>query len=84
MGDTAVIEGRTDDTGGEVYNMALGLRRANAVRDYLILKGIAPERLKAVSFGESQPLRIHDSESMTLRDIRWCNRCVKIRVTIGE
>ncbi|NOZ86831.1 MAG: OmpA family protein [Deltaproteobacteria bacterium] len=50
------IEGHTDSDGPAAYNLRLSERRANAVRDYLVEKGIDPERLKAVGFGESQPI----------------------------
>jgi OOP family OmpA-OmpF porin len=50
------IAGHTDSRGSERYNMKLSLRRANAVRDYLIGKGIAAERLIARGYGESQPV----------------------------
>ena len=54
----AVIElqGSTDSVGSDVYNQALGERRAKAVFDYLKSKGINPNRLKTVSLGESKPV----------------------------
>jgi OOP family OmpA-OmpF porin len=54
----AVIElqGSTDSVGSDAYNKALGERRAKAVFDYLKSKGINPNRLKMVSFGESKPV----------------------------
>lgn len=56
------IEGHTDSVGSDEYNQKLSDRRANAVRDYLISKGIEPDRLVAVGFGESKP--IADNESV--------------------
>lgn len=50
-----LIEGHTCDLATPVYNMGLGQRRANAVRDWLIGQGIAPERLQVKSFGEHHP-----------------------------
>lgn len=50
------VEGHTDWIGSEAYNQQLSERRANAVRDYLIRKGIEPDRLVAVGFGESRPV----------------------------
>jgi outer membrane protein OmpA-like peptidoglycan-associated protein len=50
------VEGHTDASGPEDFNMKLSQRRAEAVRDYLIDKGIAAERLEAVGYGESQPI----------------------------
>ena len=50
------VAGHTDSIGTDSYNMGLSLRRANAVRDYLISKGIAAENLTAKGYGESQPV----------------------------
>ena len=50
------LQGSTDSVGTDAYNMALGERRAKAVFDYLKSKGINPNRLKTVSFGESKPV----------------------------
>ena len=56
-GDVKVeVAGHTDSIGTDNYNMGLSLRRANAVRDYLISKGIAAENLTAKGYGESQPV----------------------------
>lgn len=52
---TLTIEGHADERGTREYNLALGARRANAVRDYLIVLGIDPNRLETVSFGEERP-----------------------------
>jgi outer membrane protein OmpA-like peptidoglycan-associated protein len=48
------IEGHTDDQGDAVYNKRLSQRRADAVRAYLIKKGVDAGRLDAVGFGEEQ------------------------------
>jgi outer membrane protein OmpA-like peptidoglycan-associated protein len=48
--------GHTDRSGPEVYNMALSLRRANAVRDALVREGVRPTDISVVGLGESQPL----------------------------
>jgi outer membrane protein OmpA-like peptidoglycan-associated protein len=50
------IEGHTDNVGGERANVRLSQLRAQAVRDYLASKGIAPSRLEAVGFGPTKPL----------------------------
>jgi peptidoglycan-associated lipoprotein len=49
------IEGHTCNIGTTEYNLALGERRANAVRDYLVSRGIAADRLNTVSYGEERP-----------------------------
>ncbi len=49
------IEGHCDERGTKEYNLALGERRANAVRDWLLAKGVANSRMDVVSFGEERP-----------------------------
>jgi len=56
------MEGHTDSIGTAEYNMKLSLRRANAVKDYLIKKGIAKERLSAEGFGFTQPIAPNDTK----------------------
>ncbi|RMH40376.1 MAG: OmpA family protein [Deltaproteobacteria bacterium] len=53
---TVRIEGHTDSRGSRAYNLRLSDARAKAVRDYLIAKGIAPERMVAQGFGEDVPI----------------------------
>jgi outer membrane protein OmpA-like peptidoglycan-associated protein len=56
------VQGHTDGVGTEKYNMKLSIRRANAVRDYLIKKGgIAANRLTAVGFGKTKPIATNDT-----------------------
>jgi peptidoglycan-associated lipoprotein len=50
-----IIEGHTDARGSTEYNLALGERRAERVREYYVNLGIAPERLNLISYGEEQP-----------------------------
>jgi peptidoglycan-associated lipoprotein len=50
-----IIEGHTDEPGSKEFNIAFGDRRAGAVKSYLIEKGIARQRMNAVSFGREQP-----------------------------
>jgi len=56
------IQGHTDSNGSTAANRRLSLQRANAVRTYLVGKGIASGRLTAVGFGDSRPLTGNDSE----------------------
>ena len=68
---TMVIEGHCDNRGTEEYNLALGERRARAAYEFLILLGIAPERMSIVSFGEERPLDPANNEqawAMNRRD----------------
>ena len=49
--------------GPRQYNLALGARRANAVREFLISQGVSSDRLKTVSFGKERPAEICSAES---------------------
>lgn len=50
-----LVEGHCDERGTEGYNLSLGDRRANALREYLVNLGVSAERVHIVSFGESRP-----------------------------
>ncbi len=50
-----VVEGHADERGSPSYNLALGQRRAEAARDYLVSRGIAASRIEVVSYGEELP-----------------------------
>ena len=50
-----LIEGHCDERGTREYNLALGERRSNATRNYLISMGISPDRISTVSFGKERP-----------------------------
>ena len=50
-----VVEGHADERGTREYNLALGERRATAVRDYLVAKGINSARVRTVSYGKERP-----------------------------
>jgi outer membrane protein OmpA-like peptidoglycan-associated protein len=70
------IEGHTDSTGSEAYNHTLGLRRADAVRDYLNRSGGIPlHAMSTISLGEGDP--VADNSSSTGRSQ---NRRVVVRV----
>lgn len=71
-----VVEGHSDERGSEEYNLALGERRANAVKSYLMNLGIEGKLLDTVSFGESRPAETGHAESAW----RW-NRRVTFSVT---
>lgn len=51
-----VIQGHCDERGTKAYNLALGRRRANAARVFLVKHGVSPERIRVVSYGKSHPL----------------------------
>ena len=50
-----VVEGHCDERGTREYNLALGEKRATAVRDYLVINGIDPDRIKVISYGKEKP-----------------------------
>jgi peptidoglycan-associated lipoprotein len=50
------IEGNADERGTREYNLALGARRANAVRDFLVSQGLESGRIATISFGKEQPI----------------------------
>ncbi|MCV3272892.1 peptidoglycan-associated lipoprotein Pal [Roseobacter sinensis] len=67
---TAIIEGHADEQGTREYNVALGARRANAVREYLVSKGVAGNRLSTVSYGKERPIEICSNESCYAKNRR--------------
>jgi peptidoglycan-associated lipoprotein len=52
------IEGHADERGTREYNLALGARRAQVVRDYLISRGIAASRMRTISYGKERPVAV--------------------------
>jgi len=69
------IEGHCDERGDEEYNLALGERRANQVKRYLVNLGVDGSRLRTVSYGEAKPAAMGHDESAW----RW-NRRAEFRV----
>ena len=64
------IEGHTDERGGREYNLALGQKRAEAVRRALTLLGVAETQIEAVSLGEEKPAMAGNSEEAFSRNRR--------------
>lgn len=64
------VEGHCDERGTREYNLALGERRANAARQYLIAQGIPAARLKTVSFGKERPDPVGSDEAAWSRNRR--------------
>ncbi len=60
---TALIEGHADEQGTREYNLALGARRASAVRDYLVSNGVPDSSLRTISYGKERPIEICSEES---------------------
>jgi len=73
------IQGHTDSRGTDEYNMALSLRRANAVRDYLASQGIAGTRMTTRGFGESAPAYSNDTPEGMAQ-----NRRVEFLITAND
>ena len=57
------IEGHTDERGTREYNLALGERRANAAKNYLVSLGIPSSRIRTVSFGKERPVALGSNEN---------------------
>lgn len=53
--DSVVLEGNADERGSTEYNLALGQKRAEAVRKVLVLMGVPDARIEAISYGEEKP-----------------------------
>ena len=64
------IEGHCDERGTIEYNLALGERRANAVKNYLINYGINPKRLSTISYGKERPLDPRSNEEAWAKNRR--------------
>lgn len=58
-----LVEGHCDERNTREYNLALGERRASAVRDYLVFLGIASQRIQIISYGEERPFALGNDES---------------------
>jgi len=72
------VEGHADHWGSDVYNLALGQRRAESVRRFLTSYGVANDQLKVISFGEERPL-VDESD----RDVEAPNRRAEFLVIVG-
>ena len=53
-----LVEGHADERGTREYNIALGARRAQAVRDYLTSRGVAAQRMRTISYGKERPVAV--------------------------
>jgi len=65
-----IVEGNCDERGSDEYNRALGERRALSVKDYLTAAGVAPERIKTLSYGEERPAIKGASEAAFIKNRR--------------
>ena len=60
---TMQVEGHCDLRGSDEYNLALGERRARAIKDYLMTMGIPSDRISIISYGREKPLSRNESEA---------------------
>jgi peptidoglycan-associated lipoprotein len=60
---TFTVEGHADERGTREYNFALGARRAETTKNYLIAKGVSASRMKTISFGKERPVAVCDDIS---------------------
>ena len=67
---TAVIEGHADEQGTREYNLALGARRADAARAYLVSQGVQAGRLQVVSYGKERPIEVCSEEACYAKNRR--------------
>ena len=65
-----LVEGHCDDRGSNEYNLALGDRRANSAKNYLVKSGVAESQVTTISYGEEQPLCMQQNESCWYRNRR--------------
>lgn len=73
---TLEIQGHTDDKGTEDYNLKLSQNRADAVKNYLVSKGVVADTITAKGFGETKPIVANDSDAN-----REKNRRVEFKIT---
>ncbi len=62
-GYEAIIEGHADERGTREYNLALGDRRANAVKDFLVALGLNPKRIVPISYGKERPVALGHNDA---------------------
>ncbi|RVT87203.1 peptidoglycan-associated lipoprotein Pal [Rhodobacteraceae bacterium CCMM004] len=67
---TAIIEGHADEQGTREYNLALGERRASAVRTFLVAQGVPAARLRTVTYGKERPIEVCSTEACYAKNRR--------------
>lgn len=60
---TITVEGHCDERGTREYNLALGERRANSVKDYLVALGVSADRIRTISYGKERPVALGSNEA---------------------
>ena len=69
-GKRITLEGHADERGTRDYNLALGERRANAAKTYLVGLGVGAERIQTISFGKERPVALGSDEASWARNRR--------------
>lgn len=64
------VEGHTDDIGDDAYNMTLSQSRANAVKEYIVSKGISVDRITSIGYGETKPIGDNKTKEGQLKNRR--------------
>lgn len=64
------VEGHCDDLGSNEYNLALGAKRAQSAKEFLVNQGIAPERLVTISYGKEAPACFEPTEECRVKNRR--------------
>jgi len=72
----ATVEGHSDERGTREYNIALGERRANAAKNYLVSLGVDPSRLSTISYGKERPVALGSDQAA------WAQNRRAVTVTI--
>ena len=67
---SVTVEGHCDERGTREYNLALGERRANSAKDYVVGYGIDPSRISTISYGKERPVATASSESAWMKNRR--------------
>ena len=73
-GVSVTVEGHADERGTREYNLALGDRRANSIRNYLISLGVNPSRLTTISYGKERPAVLGSNDSAWAQNRRGVSR----------
>ena len=74
---SVTIEGHTDERGTREYNLALGERRATAVKDYLVAYGVNAGRIRTISYGEERPAAVGSNEAA------WAKNRRAVTIVVG-
>jgi len=69
-GYSAIVEGHADEQGTREYNLALSARRAAAAQNFLISRGVSPNRLRTIPYGKEKPVEVCSTEACYMKNRR--------------